>query len=95
MKVKSGRKNYSADFKKEAARLVLEKGLSCRQVGADLGVADSLIARWVRQYQIPKESSADTEQSKYVRKLEAEVRRLRMESDILKKAMAYFAKTPE
>jgi transposase len=42
------RKRYPAEFKAEAAKLVLEQGLSCAQASRDLGLAESVLGRWVQ-----------------------------------------------
>lgn len=94
------RQKYNKEFKAEAVKLVKKMGMSARQVGADLGVHSTLISRWVKEWEkneqhaFPGKGKRDT-RDEAVRKLEEEVHRLRMERDILKKAMAYFAKSPD
>ena len=87
------RRKFTDEFKAEAARLVLEEGMSASQVGRDLGVASSIVCRWVRKAQraaLPKtEAEAGLEE---LRRLRREVEILRAERDILKKAAAFFAK---
>ncbi len=94
---RKNRKNYTKQFKIDAAKLVLEEGLSGSEVGRNLGVGNGTVQRWVREYG-NKQSEAFTgnghlspEQEK-IKKLEAEVKRLKMEREILKKATAFFAK---
>ena len=43
-------KSYSKEFKLEAVKLVLEKGLSRSQAAKDLGISVSALALWVRQF---------------------------------------------
>ena len=45
-------KKYSKEFKSEAVRLVLEEEMSHAQVGAELGVSDTSIGRWVAQARV-------------------------------------------
>jgi len=45
------RKKYSPEFKREAIELVRCSGASCRQVALEIGVAPSLLTRWVREVQ--------------------------------------------
>lgn len=45
------RKQYSAEFKREAVRLVTEQGLSPTQVARDLGINDNLLSRWKKQFE--------------------------------------------
>lgn len=86
-------KRYSEEFKVEAAKQVIEQGRSAREVAARLGVGlDSLYA-WVReQRKTPAVRQADASQAAEIRRLQAELRRVTEERDILKKAAAYFAK---
>jgi len=42
------RTSYSAEFKREAVRLVAEQGLTVVQVAADLGVSRNTLYAWVR-----------------------------------------------
>jgi transposase len=90
------RKSYSAEFKLGAIQLVLEKGLKQSQVAQDLGIEAGMLSNWIRSY---KKSKAEafpgngrmTAQEQRIRDLEAEVRQLKMEREILKKATAFFA----
>ena len=93
------RRSYSVEFKQEAVRLVREQGMTCAQVGTDLGICKSVIRDWVlRSRQQPQESQA-VNGSASPGSLEEEVKRLRRENavlreerEILKKAAAFFAK---
>ena len=94
------RKNYSREFKIEAVKLVSEAGNSQTQVASDLGVHPNTINKWVRQYSerpqdaFPGKGHQLTE-AEALRKLQRENERLRMERDILKKAVAIFSKDPK
>ena len=46
------RRTYSAEFRAEAVRLVLEAGLKHVRVARDLGIPESSVSRWVRQARI-------------------------------------------
>lgn len=86
-------KRYSDEFKAEAAKQVTEQGRSVREVATRLGVSIDSLYGWVReQRKAPLVRQADASQAAEVRRLQAEVRRLTEERDILKKAAAYFAK---
>jgi len=89
----SQRKNYTDEFRQEAVRLLQMSGKSARQIGRELGVAQSVLSRWKKQADA-SETVSDTDQSKdeELRQLRRENARLRMERDILKKATAFFAK---
>jgi transposase len=89
----SQRKNYTDEFRQEAVRLLQMSGKSARQMGRELGVAQSVLRRWKKQADA-SETVSDEDQSKgeELRQLRRENARLRMERDILKKATAFFAK---
>ena len=89
----SQRKNYTDEFRQEAVRLLQMSGKSARQIGRELGVAQSVLSRWKKQADA-SETVSDEDQSKdeELRHLRRENARLRMERDILKKATAFFAK---
>jgi len=87
------RRKYSAEFKSESVKLVLEQGVKQAQAARDLGIPESVLGRWVsraRQQQRP--GAPTTSESEEIRRLRKEVKILRTERDILKKATAIFAK---
>jgi transposase len=86
-------KRYTDQFKAEAAKQVLEQGRSVRDVATRLGVSIHSLYAWVaKQRKVPSISQTDGLLAAENRRLQAEVRRLTEERDILKKAAAYFAK---
>jgi transposase len=94
---KHKRPKYTLEFKKDAAKLVNEKGYTHQQAADNLGVSLGAIGRWVRAEKVPTVSVTKkailnlTDQSELTR-LRKEVEQLRMERDILKKAAVFFAK---
>ncbi len=88
---------YSAEFKMEAVKRIERTGEAISKVAADLGVNKNTMHGWVKRYREKPFSpfpgsgklSPDDEN---IRKLEREIRELREENEILKKAAAYFAK---
>ena len=89
------RKKYTKEFKEGAVSLVKEEGYSCREAGNSLSVHGTLISRWVREAStveapFPGNGTKSVEQLE-IRRLQEEVRRLKMEKEILKKAAAFFA----
>ena len=90
----SKRKFYSQEFKREAVSLVAEQGYSCAEAGRSLGIRGNLIGRWQRELEsgdvVFQGNGRLTPDQQRIRDLEGEVRRLKMEKDILKKATAFF-----
>ncbi len=86
------RRSFTPEFKQDAVDLVRRSGKSECQVAREVGVPQSTLNRWMRQAaQAPLGSNSflATEELKVLRR---EVEQLRMERDILKKAVAFFAK---
>ena len=91
------RRQFTAEFKIEAAKLVLEQGYSYAQAGKQLGVLPKLIKEWGVKYRAGKLVAGAprlrvTAEQQELTRLRQEVQRLKMERDILKKAAAYFAR---
>jgi transposase len=87
------RRNYTPEFKAEAVKLVLEAGLTQAQASRDLGVAESVLGRWLRDARASAHPGALSEVDRAeLARLRKEVVILRKERDILKKAAAFFAR---
>ena len=89
---------FTLEFKQDAARLVIDKGYSHQQAADSLGVSLSALGRWVRAERGPGVGSAGQKPTlnlagqDELAQLRKENERLRMEREILKKAVAFFAK---
>ncbi|HCW0575938.1 TPA: IS3 family transposase, partial [Pseudomonas aeruginosa] len=83
-------RTFSAEFKREAAALVLDQGYSHIDACRSLGVVDSALRRWVKQLEAerqgvtPKSKALMPEQQK-IQELEARINRLEREKAIFKK----------
>jgi transposase len=93
----ASRRRFSREYKVEAVRLVVERGVSAAQAARDLGIHTNVLRNWVREHRAdPVHAFPGVGQQKAeaaeVTQLRREVARLKMERDILKKAAAYFAK---
>lgn len=84
---KRTRRLFSEEFKIEAVKLVTEQGAKVAQAARNLGIADGQLRRWIDKYS----QIDDATQNEELTRLRAEVKQLRMERDILKKATAFFA----
>jgi transposase len=86
-------KRYSDEFKAEAAKQVIDQERSVREVATRLGISIDSLYAWVReQRKAPLLRQADGSLASENRRLQAELKRMTEERDILKKAAAYFAK---
>jgi transposase len=91
------RRQFSKEFKREAVRLVRERGVSVAEAARDLDLHENVLRKWVRAVEddplqaFPGHGQMKPEQAEIAR-LKKEVAKLKMERDILKKAAAYFAK---
>ena len=84
---------YTEEFKIEAVRQVTERGFAVKDVSVRLGVSSWSLYQWIKRYGIPAEKRLALEdQAAKLKRLEAELKRVTEERDILKKAAAYFAK---
>jgi transposase len=93
---KRPRRRHTDEFKAGAVRLVVKEKRPAAKVARDLDVSASLVHLWVRQAKVNSgegpEGALTTEEKAELSKLRKEVRELRIERDILKKAAAFFAK---
>lgn len=87
-KPKSIRRSFTEEFIIEAVKMVTEQGYKVSEMARSLDVDENLIHRWKAKFFQP-ESDTENEELKQLRE---EVKRLRMERDILKKATAFFAR---
>jgi transposase len=86
---------YTPEFRAEAVRLVRSSpDKSIVQIARELGISDSSLHGWLKQSQIDagQREGLTTEEQEELRKLRKEVKTLRQERDILKKATAFFAR---
>jgi transposase len=94
-----GRRAFNREFKVEAVKLVLERGMSAAQAAKDLGIHANVVSRWVREARADKtqafpgrgQMKADDAE---MARLKRELAKARAERDILKKTIGYLAKEP-
>jgi transposase len=94
------RRQYTKEFKIEAVRLIVEEGRPISEVARELGTAQSLLHRWKKKSEegkidpFPGQGRLSPEDEE-LRRLRRENKRLRMEHEILKKAVAIFSEEPQ
>ena len=96
------RRSFTEEFKREAARLAIERG-NVSAVARDLGINESVLSRWKRQLQqeagqpgpgtrpFPGRGNARDQE---LAKIQRENARLKEENAILKKAVGIFTSRP-
>lgn len=92
--MKRRRRSFTEEFKAEAVALVLDRGVSMAQVAQDLDLTESALRNWVKAAKERRATGTEITPSEReeLKRLRKEVRLLREERTILKKAAAYFAK---
>jgi transposase-like protein len=93
---KRKRRAFTKEFKAQTVRLARESGKSIGVLARELDLSESVLRSWVRQAEVDaghgRAGALTTEEREEFTRLRREVRTLRMERDILKKATAFFAK---
>lgn len=90
------RRTFTPEFKAEAVKLVTEQGRSLSEVARELDLGESMLRAWKQalaksgNLAFPGKGNPPPHEEE-LRRLRAEVKRLTMERDILKKATAFFA----
>ena len=88
------RRSFTEEYKAEVVALCRSSEKSMSEIARDLDLTESSVRRWVSQGEIDvgcREGLTSTEREELVR-LRKEVRVLREERDILKRATAFFAR---
>ena len=92
-------KRFSREFKQEAVRLMDGSGKRVEEIAEALGVSTKSLYRWrqelarVGDQVFPGKGRLKADDA-YVRRLERELKIVKQERDILKKAVAIFSKGP-
>lgn len=88
------RRKYSPEFKDEAVKLVIELSRSIAEVAREIQVNETTLGNWVAKYRAEHaedEPPLSMSERARLRELERENRELRMKSEFLGKAAAFFA----
>ena len=91
-------RTFTKEFKLEAVQLVQRSGKSQAQIARDLGIADSTLHQWCKEFAEQGSrafpgSGHQTAQEEELRRLKRELEVTRQERDILKKALAIFSRS--
>jgi transposase len=95
------RKSFTKEFKIETVKMATGSDTSVNQVAQDMGIHPNTLYRWVKQFSekpeaaFPGKGHLVSSEAETIRQLKRENERLKMERDILKKAMAIFSSDPK
>jgi len=87
------RPTYSPEFKKDTAELVLDRKYTIPEAAKAAGVGYTALRRWVRQLEAERGGHTPSAQAispdqRRIQELEATIKKIEWEKDILKKATA-------
>lgn len=95
-KPKRPRRKHSPEYKAEVVRLCRDSGKSPEVIGQEMGLSGSLVRSWIRQTEVDAggggEGPLTSSEREELAQLRREVKHLRQERDILKRATAFFVK---
>ena len=87
------RRTFTAQYRREAARLVIDTGRPISHVAKEIGIREQLLGRWValeRARDDKPPPALDVNERAELERLRLEVAELRMDREFLKKATAFF-----
>ncbi|MGH3927735.1 MAG: transposase [Pseudonocardiaceae bacterium] len=88
------RRKYTPEFKDEAAKMVIETSRPIAEIAREIGVHEGTLGSWVARYRVDhadEEPPLSITDRARLRELERENRELKMKTDFLGKAAAFFA----
>ena len=88
------RRKFTPEFKDEAVKMVIETSRPIAEVAREIHVNEGTLGNWVNKYRAEhaeEEPPLTISERARLRELEREVRELRMKTEFLGKAAAFFA----
>ena len=96
------RREFDETFKRNTVELTLKRDRTVRQIADQIGISDSLLHNWRRQYAPTPASASEVkgamtpeQKDEEIARLRAENARLREREIILKKSLGILSETPE
>ena len=88
------RRQYTEEFKRQAVELIRNTGKSQAQIARELGVSGHNLSRWWQEYgQVDNINDPETISRESYMAMQTELRRVKEERDILKKALNIFSRS--
>ena len=93
-RARRSRRRFSAEFKRDAVEIVRSSDRPIAEVARELGIYDSTLGAWVKQDEVNRgeREGLTTDERVRLGELERENARLRMERELLKRAVAFWVK---
>ena len=94
------RRKFDKAYKLEVLRMIQQSDRTIQSIARELGIHPGVISRWRRQFR-EQENDAfpgkghQIPEDEEIRRLKKQLADVKEERDILKKAVAFFAKHPE
>lgn len=92
---KKKRATYTPEYRREAARLVIDTDRTIAAVAREIGVGEQLLGRWVARERARTGAGTggplDLDERAELERLRREVLELRLDNEFLGKAAAFFA----
>lgn len=85
-------KSYDEEFKKMIVQLYESHTTTAAEIIREYGIGSSSLYKWVSEYGTIQTSEGEVTNNKEIKKLKKEINDLKIENEILKKAMAIFTK---
>ena len=88
------RRKFSPEFKDEAVKMVIQSSRAVAEVAREIQVNEGTLGNWVNKYRVDhagEEPPLSISDRVRLRELERENRELKMKSEFLGKAAAFFA----
>lgn len=93
------RRKFTREYKAEVVNLVRTSGKTVAQVAREMDLTESVLRNWMRQSEIDEKrrphGPLTTEERAEMARLRRELKTVTMERDFLKKAAAFFARSPK
>jgi len=91
------KRRYSAEFKKEAAKMILIDGASVKEVSQQLGVPEGVLYSWKQRHlsdleeSVPKGAQSPKAMAEELAQLRKELVKQKRMNEILKKTVGFFS----
>lgn len=88
------RRSFTPEYKEEAAKMVIETSRPIAESAREIGINEQTLRNWVNAYRkdhAGEEPPLSVSERAELRELKDEVRELRLKSEFLGKAAAFFA----